>query len=297
VLVLRYQSLGYVALNVTDLERARRFYDEVVELAPCPFIDGGPALFRCSSGHHDLALYRSEQPGIKRVAFQLEHPGQLEPAREYLFRAGLVPTDVDPAEQEQLGLSGALRFRDPLSGLAIEFYARMSRAKAPFVPRATKIERLGHTLIYVEDLEASTRFYTDVLNFRVSDQVDGAVAFLRCFPNPFHHSFGVARGRPGGFNHLNFMTTDIDDIGRARNRLERHGVPIVFGPGRHVPSTSIFLYFLDPDGLTLEYSFGMETFEEAGARDARSLPARLDIIDTWGGRPDPRFGAAGSIER
>ena len=64
------------------------------------------------------------------------------------------------------------------------------------------------------------------------------------------------------------MVTDIDDVGGAMNRMKAANVPIVFGPGRHLPSTSIFLYFLDPDGNTTEYSFGMELFEEDLVEDA-----------------------------
>jgi 2,3-dihydroxy-p-cumate/2,3-dihydroxybenzoate 3,4-dioxygenase len=45
-------------------------------------------------------------------------------------------------------------------------------------------------------------------------------------------------------------------------RMKKKQVPIVFGPGRHPPSGSVFLYFLEPDGMTLEYSFGMEEFPE-----------------------------------
>src|SRR3546814_20766507 len=77
------------------------------------------------------------------------------------------------------------------------------------------------------------------------------------------------------------MVSDIDDVGRAINRMKKAEVPIVFGPGRHEPSGSIFLYFLDPDGMTAEYSFGMEEFDEVGAREPRELEAKPEVLDTW----------------
>ena len=98
-------------------------------------------------------------------------------------------------------------------------------------------------------------------------------------------------------NHVNFMVSDIDDIGRAMNRMKAAGVEIVFGPGRHLPSESIFLYFLDPDGMTVEYSFGMETFPEAGAREARLLEPVPATLDTWGSVATPAFGKIGAIEQ
>jgi 2,3-dihydroxy-p-cumate/2,3-dihydroxybenzoate 3,4-dioxygenase len=58
----------------------------------------------------------------------------------------------------------------------------------------------------------------------------------------------------------------------------------------------MFLYFLDPDGLTVEYSFGMEEFPEIGAREPRRLPPGLESIDFWGAVPDMKFARQGAIE-
>jgi 2,3-dihydroxy-p-cumate/2,3-dihydroxybenzoate 3,4-dioxygenase len=139
------------------------------------------------------------------------------------------------------------------------------------------------------------RWFLERLGFRASDRIENAVTFLRCFPNPRHHSLGVARAEAHQLHHVNFMVTDIDDIGRALHRLRKLAVPIVFGPGRHPPSESVFLYFLDPDGITLEYSFGMEEFPEADPRPPRLLPLALESIDTWGAVPEARFGRSGTI--
>jgi 2,3-dihydroxy-p-cumate/2,3-dihydroxybenzoate 3,4-dioxygenase len=104
------------------------------------------------------------------------------------------------------------------------------------------------------------------------------------------------RSEHSKLHHVNFMVMEIDDIGRALHRLRAQGSPIVHGPGKHPTSGSVFLYFLDPDGLTLEYSFGMEEFLEADAREPRVLPAEPDSIDSWGAIRDPRMGTVGEIE-
>jgi 2,3-dihydroxy-p-cumate/2,3-dihydroxybenzoate 3,4-dioxygenase len=118
---------------------------------------------------------------------------------------------------------------------------------------------------------------------------------MRSFPNPFHHGIGVARSDTPHFHHLNFMVSDIDDVGRLHTRLKKSHVPIVYGPGRHPISTSIFLYFLDPDGMTLEYSYGMETFPEESPREPRLLPRRPEWSDSWGSEPAPEFGKGGVL--
>ena len=53
---------------------------------------------------------------------------------------------------------------------------------------------------------------------------------------------------------------------------------------------------LDPDGITIEYSFGMEEFAEHGPREPRLMPKGLQSIDYWGAMPDQRFGKVGAIE-
>jgi 2,3-dihydroxy-p-cumate/2,3-dihydroxybenzoate 3,4-dioxygenase len=171
------------------------------------------------------------------------------------------------------------------------------KSAPPFKPTHTSIARLGHAVINSPDRSATEQFLTDHMNFRVSDRIEGLTSFMRCFPNPYHHSMGVGVGARASLNHVNFMVSDIDDIGRAMYRCKKFDSPVVFGPGKHPPSESVFLYFLDPDKLTLEYSFGMEEFPEIEAREPRAMPAVRESVDYWGAIPDPAFSKVGEIEK
>ena len=55
----------------------------------------------------------------------------------------------------------------------------------------------------------------------------------------------------------------------------------------------MFLYFLDPDALTFEFSTGMEEFPETEPRQPRRLPLAPESFDYWGGARDPRHGMVG----
>ena len=57
----------------------------------------------------------------------------------------------------------------------------------------------------------------------------------------------------------------------------------------------MFLYYADPDGITLEYSQGMEEFPEVGAREPRRLEPSLLTLDEWGGKPGNDFGKYGKL--
>lgn len=292
----RYKRLGYVALNVSNLDRSTAFYRDLVGLAVSESSDEFSAL-RCSQDHHNVLLYPSAQPGLKRIGFELERRQDLDSARDYIAGLGLAVEDVAADELKRLRTVAAFRFRIPGSGLCIEYFVQMMHLAQPYVPTVAKIERLGHVVINVADFDGAMHWLTDKLGFVVSDFVPGFAAFLRCFPNPLHHSMAILTGSEDHLNHVNFMVTDVDDIGRGMNRMKKNDIEIVFGPGRHQPSESIFLYWLDPDRMTVEYSFGMERFPEHDAREARLLEPAPGTLDTWGSVPTPAFGKVGVIEQ
>lgn len=280
----RYARLGYVALAVTDLERSVRFYTELIGLE---LVDRSEhqAFLRCSSDHHNILLEQRPVAGLIRVGFQVASSADLLQARAHFEAAGLAPAELPAGEAATLRLGASFRVKEPASGLTLEYYAQMVQMPRAFEPRVARIARLGHVLVTTPDYDRALTELTTTFNFRISDYTPGHSAFLRCFPNPLHHSFGLALGRERNLHHVNFMVTSIDDVGRAMNRLRKAGAEIVFGPGRHLASGSIFLYFLDPDGLTLEYSFEMEEFPEHGAREPRMLERSPETADTWGSSP------------
>jgi 2,3-dihydroxy-p-cumate/2,3-dihydroxybenzoate 3,4-dioxygenase len=311
--MIRYRRLGYLALNVGDLDRSQAFYRDVVGLQP---VDEPSArqsadyrLLRCSDKSHDLALFPGK-PGLKRIGFELASAQELAPLRHALEAHGVPCCEIPEQDRIRMRTGAGIRTVEPVTGCTLDFYDggphlpptthaahAAHAAHPPYTPTVARIQRLGHVVLRSADYAATIRFFTDVLNFQVSDSIDNSVTFMRCFPNPLHHSFAVGDGRDrNGLHHFNFMVSDMDDIGASLWRLQRLGVPIVNGPGRHLPSESIFLYFLDPDGLTVEYSFGMEEFPESGAREPRCLPRERKSFDLWEGPVDPRKSAVGDIE-
>jgi len=305
MLMIRYKKLGYVALNVTNIEKSTEFYREMVGLE---LVEKRQdiAFLRCSSDHHNFILYSSEKPGIKRVAFELEDEAQFDIAVEKIRKAGISPYVIPEAESNALYQGKTIRFVEPNTGLTFELYSQIKQIEDPYVPKVkgvkpTKITQLGHAVVDVEDekFDGALQFFMDTMNFKVSDFSGDKIgwSWMRAFPNPLHHTFAIVRGNQSKLNHIAFMTEDIDSIGIGRNRLLDHSIPIVFGPGRHKPSGSIFLYFLDPDGMTLEFSNGMEEFPEENPRQPRILEPNLDTLDLWGSTPDPRFSAVGEIEK
>lgn len=286
--MIRYKKLGYIALNVKEIQRSVAYYRDVVGLEVVGEVTEERAFLSCSDDHHNIILYQSDQPGVERVGFEVESAEQIDAGYEWLSEQGYKPSLLDEATCIDLKENQAMRIQDP-NGLSIEFYHGMMQ----LTPRRTKekpslinILRLGHIVLLVPNFFDTLKFYTDVMNFRVSDYKGKSpgetnFVFMRCFPNPFHHSFAIASSDEVKVSHVAFMVEDIDDIGRARNKVKKHDVPVAKDIGRHEASSSIFFYFKDPDGMMTEFTLGMEEFPETNPREPRFLEDTLGTSDYW----------------
>ena len=294
---VRYRGLGYVALSASDIERSRAFYTDMVGLQEVDEVDG-QVFLRCSDSHHDIILCPagSREPGLKRIGWEMESAKALAAVAEELEQAGVKVVPVSADEASVLGIRDAVRGVNPTTGTMHEFYAHMDFGKEPFRPTHTNLEGMGHVVLATADMPASERFYCETLNFRISDRIGDIVSHMRCFPNRLHHTFGIGAASQPQLHHLTFMVNHVDDIGRANKRMADHQVPIVYGPGRHPQSGSFFFYFLDPDGVTLEYSQGMEEFSERDPRPPRVFDLHVNSMDYWGNLPKSGFAKRGSIE-
>ena len=295
--MIRYKKLGYVVLSVTDLEKSADFYENMVGLQ---FVerDNETVYLRSSYDHHNMILEQGSEPGLKRVAFELEKASQFQDVFNYLTEKGLNPIELSDKETQKLAQGRTLRFKDPYVGVTYEFYVEMMQLGLPYKStHGLDIECLLHVVYESPHLEEITDFFVNTLNFKISDFSGRETNFvwLRAFPNPWHHTFAVTKGPENKLNHLAYKVGTVDDVGIQVNRLKDQNVPILFGPGRHHPSGSIFLYFADPDGMAIEYSQGMEAFPEEGAREPRRLEPSKETIDEWGGTPQPEFGQVGKL--
>ena len=289
-----YEKLAYAALDVTDLDASVRFYRDLVGLDLVEQQES-VAFLRCSRDHHNLVLYRAAVPGLRRAAYKMAGTADLEAAFEWYAARDLAPRWLDEAACRALSQGRTFRVREPASGLTFEFFDRITHLALPYRHTVTKIARLGHVVVGTPDYAAARARLVADFNFAVSDFVDGKFSWMRCYPNPLHHTFAMGMSDRRHLHHVNFMVTDVDDIGEAMNRMKKAGVEIVFGPGRHLPSTSIFLYFLDPDGMTIEFSFGMEEIPAEDGREPRMLEMHPNTMDMWGSAPAPSFGKGGAI--
>jgi catechol 2,3-dioxygenase-like lactoylglutathione lyase family enzyme len=137
------------------------------------------------------------------------------------------------------------------------------------------IQKLDHYSIRTLDIEASRKFYTEILGFEVGFRPPFNFPGLWLYngqrypeSNGVVHIIGLDPNNPEGLkqylgdrnpeslkgtgtvDHIAFLATDAEDM---RARLKKHGIP---SRERFVPSLGLLQLFLeDPSGVTIELNY------------------------------------------
>lgn len=127
-----------------------------------------------------------------------------------------------------------------------------------------KIKKIGHVVFTVSDIERSTKFWTEIMGFKVSDRNERGMVFLRNASD--HHTIALApadqqnpvaqRGQVG-FDHMALEVETVSELFKIRDYLRQNGVNIIY-EGRRGPGGNPGVEFLDPDGLQLEIYASMD---------------------------------------
>lgn len=168
---------------------------------------------------------------------------------------------------------------------------RIDRAnvRAPGILREAPIKphKLGHVVIGSTDHAVSQRFFTHGLGFKVSDEVKGLAAFMRCSTD--HHNVLVQQAPISFLHHSSWQLDDVDDIGRGAMRMleddpDRH----VWGLGRHHVGSNFFWYLKDPAGNFSEYYSDMDSIVDDQLWSPGVWEGARGLFN-WGPPPPPSF--------
>ncbi|WP_406636563.1 VOC family protein [Amycolatopsis sp. WGS_07] len=161
--------------------------------------------------------------------------------------------------------------------------------RAPGVLRTGPIrpKKLGHCVVGTTDLDATMRFFTEALGFKVSDYIGDKGAFMRCSAD--HHNV-LALAAPVNFlHHTSWQVDDIDDVGRgAAAMLSGHPDRHVWGLGRHHAGSNFFWYLKDPAGNFSEYYSDMDCIPEDEIWTPEVFEGAQGLF-SWGPPPPPSF--------
>jgi len=255
-------SLGAVRLTVSDLDRSRAFYEQVIGLSAAEQNDGTLAFG--VPGERPVIELRGDPsaPGLDRRATGLYHLAILMPTRlDLAFALARLAEAQWPLDGSSDHLvSEALYLSDP-DGNGIEIYrdrpreewrevnGQLQMSTLPLdlqsllaeLSGATQLQmlapsgtRIGHVHLQVADLKESEAFYSGILGFEV--MVRGYPGALFVSAGGYHHhlglntwhSLGATPPEPSavGLRSYEIMLPSETELQRVLDRVRQAEIPI-----------------------------------------------------------------------
>ncbi len=252
-------QLGYLGISARDLDGWRGYATGMLGLEEAGSAGSGSLLLGMDGFHHRFQITEAATDDIGFVGWQAGSAAEMAEIAVRLEAAGVAVTHGSVEKTEKRHVRDLISFIDPDGHRNEEFVDPESAAR----PRESRFVAdelgLGHLVLFVNDLDRTMKFYTELLGFRVSDYVnDGRfkLGFLHC--NPRHHSiaFGQFPAAKQKIHHFMLQTRDIDPVGRAYDEANAGAAQLVTTLGRHSNDEMVSFYMRNPSGFAVEYGWG-----------------------------------------
>jgi len=286
-------GLTKIIVGVPDVDAASAFYvDFGLEAL-------GDGRFATTDGGEQLQLVAAERRGLHAIGLGADDRDDLDRIAASLSAIGATTSrdgdalrTVDPTTGTAVTVTIAPRIEmTPISAPMINAPGRTSRVgeRADAVLRDAPVRprRLSHVVLGSPDADATHRFFTEGLGFKVSDRIPRVGAFLRCSTD--HHNL-LVQGAPVPFlHHTSWMVDDVDEVGRGGARMvaadpARH----VWGLGRHHIGSNFFWYLRDPAGNFAEYASDLDVIVDDELWKPEDI-SDLRALVSWGPPVPPSF--------
>ena len=156
------------------------------------------------------------------------------------------------------------------------------RAPAVFEgPRPPR--RLGHLVIGTPSIAGTRDLLVQGLGLKVSDEIDGIIAFLRCSKD--HHNVALVESPVPILQHYSWECDDVDHVGHSATKLLRVDAERqTWGLGRHFAGSNFYWYLRDPAGSYVELYADMDqiTDDDAWESGGRTPFDFEHIANSWG---------------
>ncbi|GAA4088931.1 VOC family protein [Nonomuraea soli] len=282
--------LTRITIGVPNLDETAAYYADFGLRAT------GEHTFATADGGEQLRLVHSPSRRLVDLGVGVDDPDDVARIEASLARLGLsldghgTVTDPGTGVRVKVEIAGHItRPAEPAPVYNGPGRADRLDARAPGVLREERVRprKLGHVVLGSTDQEASQRFFTEGLGFKVSDEVPGIAAFLRCSSD--HHNVLVQPAPVPYLHHTSWEVEDVDEIGRgAHHMLEGHPERHVWGLGRHHIGSNFFWYLKDPAGNFSEYYSDLDCVVDEAVWKPEVF-SDMRILYSWGPPVPPSF--------
>ncbi len=287
-------QLGYMGFEVKHLEAWEKFTTEVLGLGIRERQADG-ALRLCLDSYKQR-FFVSEGPlnDVSVFGWEVADDAALAEVVARLEGVGVRVTAGSAEEAALRSVEKLVKLEDP-SGNPLELYFGAERASQPFVSDVVQggfvaeEQGLGHCVVSARDKEEATRFYAEVLGFRLSDHIRctfyGFPVDLSFFhANARHHSLAFGGPQKKRIHHFMLEAKHMDEVGLCFDRALKAGVPIMQTLGRHPNDRMFSFYAKTPSGFQFEFGWGGREVD-----DATWEPTEYNCISEWGHHPPIAF--------
>ena len=278
--------LASITIGVPNVEETASYYVEfgLTRDGDC---------FSSADGGEQLRIIESPHRRLVELVVGADNPDDVARVTDCLHRLGV---DTEPqdttvsAVETRSGVRAVVKVlprisQHPQTTTPYNGPGRVEREnlRAPAVERDGPIRprKLGHVVIGTPDADASQRFFVDGIGFKVSDEVPGIAAFMRCSTD--HHNLLLQPSPVAFLHHTSWQVDDVDEVGRGAMRmLEGHPERHTWGLGRHYIGSNFFWYLRDPAGNFSEYYSDMDTITDDQIWKPGTWEPSLRALYAWG---------------
>ena len=285
--VSEIDRLRSVTLVVKDLSESIEFYTKTWGLHVVHQGEHLVQLRARGQEHHVLELHQGSAPGLHSITWGAESQDDVKRMCERLKGLGIA-IHFEPHELNDHSGGFGFAFVDPEG--RIHQVVSGSKTHTPLHIESLADDacptQLSHVVVNSLDIAGMTDFLQSVLGFKLSDSTH-KMRFFRCNNN--HHSIALADFGNVSLNHVAFEMGSWNELMFGVGRVKLAGYPLQWGLGRHGPGDNIFSYFLDPNGLVVEYTAEVQQITNPswvpGTPEQWARPP--ERMDQWGFSPQP----------
>jgi catechol 2,3-dioxygenase-like lactoylglutathione lyase family enzyme len=285
------KKISHAVYESPDLEHQLEYYTDVLGLTLIAR-EKDAAYLASTIEHHSVILRNGSHPRCVAIGFQLGPDGDLDGFERQTAAQGIHVTRKKDAEPT---IGDMVTFEDP-KGTIMEVFLSPEPLKQKFTNTGVVPHKLGHIAFHVNDVKRITRFYCDVLGFKVSDWMGDYFSFLRCSPD--HHTINLVETGKNKHFHTAFELRDWAHMQTALDFISKRGYKTLWGPGRHGIGHNLFSYHRSPNGLITELFAELDQMKDESLgyfeprpwhRDSpqrpKTWPKTPDAANLWGPLP------------
>ncbi len=253
-------ALGYVGIRTKAIDDWADYGTRFLGMQLMDKSRGTLAL-RMDDRKQRVIVHTDEDDGPSFYGWEVTDGAALDALATHLEKSQVKVARGSPALADERRVKDLIVFADP-AGNRLEAFHGAEVATDPFKPgRAISGFRtgplgMGHAVLTAERIDDIIPFYTQVLNFKLTDYFEHPFRAYFFHVNTRHHSLAFIETGKNGIHHMMFEVCYLDDVGQAYDLALKKPEMIGTTLGRHVNDHMTSFYSYSPAQFLVEYGWG-----------------------------------------